>query len=72
MENSFKVRKRDRAQIEKYKLNIEIPISNQVSFGTKYPLIQSHRVWNALPFYIKSKENLQDLAIIQKFAYYGK
>ena len=40
MENSFKVRKRDRAQIEKYKLNIEIPISNQVSFGTKYPLIQ--------------------------------
>ena len=32
---------------------------NQVSYGTKSLRIQGPRVWNALPFYIKSKENLQ-------------
>ena len=59
MKNLFKVCKTNRAQREKYKLNLEIPKSNQVFFGTKSLCIQGHMVWNALPFHIKSKENLQ-------------
>ena len=34
MKNLFKVRKTNGAQEEQYKLNLEIPKSNQVSFGT--------------------------------------
>ena len=50
MKNLFKVRKTNRAQREQYKLNLEIPKSNQVSFGTKSLRIQGPRVWNTLPF----------------------
>ena len=57
--NLFKVRKTNRALREQYKLNLEISKSDQVSFGTKSLGIQDPRVWNALPFQIKSKENLQ-------------
>ena len=46
----FKLCKTNRAQREQ---------SNQVFFGTKNLRIQGPRVWNALPFNIKSKENLQ-------------
>ena len=35
MKNLFIVRKTNRAQREQYKLNLEIPKSNQVSFVTK-------------------------------------
>ena len=35
MKNLFIVRKTNRAQREQYKLNLEIPKSNQVSLGTK-------------------------------------
>ena len=40
MKNLFKVRKINRALREQYKLNLEIPKSNQVSFGTKSLRIQ--------------------------------
>ena len=52
MKNLFKVRKTNRTQKEQYKLNLEIPKSNQVSFGTKSLRIQGPSVWNALPFHI--------------------
>ena len=67
IKNLFKVRKSNRAQREQYKLNLEIPKSNQVSFGTKSLRIQDPRVWNALPFHNKSKENLQAFKYIVKF-----
>ena len=67
MKNLLKVRKTNRAQREQYKLNLEIPKSSQVSFGTKSVLIQGPRVWNALPFHIKSKENLQAFKYVIKF-----
>ena len=59
MKNLFKVHKTNRAQKERYKLNLEIPRSNQVCFSTKSLHTQVPRVWNALPFHIKSKQNLQ-------------
>ena len=66
-ENLFKVRKTNRAQTEQYKLNLETPKSNQDSFGTKSLRIQGRRVWIALPFHIKSKENLQAFKYAIKF-----
>ena len=55
MKNLFKVPKSNRAQRDQYNLNLEIPKSNQVAIGTKCLRIQGPRVWNALPFHIKSK-----------------
>ena len=56
IKNLFKVRKTNRTQREQYKLNLEMPKSNQVSFGTKSLHMQCSRVWNASPFHIKVKE----------------
>ena len=42
--NLVKVHKTNRAQRERYKLNLEIPKSNQVSFGTKSLLMQGPRI----------------------------
>ena len=67
MKNLFKVRKTNRAQKEQYKLNLEISKSNQVSFGTKSLRMQGPWEWNALPFHIKSKENLQAFKYVIKF-----
>ena len=44
MKNLFKVRKTNRALRGQYKLNIEIPKFNQVSFGTKSLRIQGPRI----------------------------
>ena len=45
---------------EKYKLNLEIPKSNQVRvrFGTKRLRYLGPKICNSLPHYIKSSENL--------------
>ena len=67
MKNLFEVPKTNGTQREQYKLNLEIPKSNQVSFGTKSLCIQGPRVWNALPFHNKSKENLQAFKYVIKF-----
>ena len=67
MKNLFKVRQTHRAQREQYKLYLEIPKSNQVSFGTKSLRIQGPRVCNALPFHIKFKENVQAFKYEIKF-----
>ena len=63
----FKDHKTNRAQREQYKLNLEIPKSNQVSFGTKSMGIQRPGVGYALPFHIKSKENLQVFKYVIQF-----
>ena len=67
MKNFFKVRKTNRAQREQYKLHLEIRKFNQLSFPNKSLRIQGPRVWNALPFHIKSKENLQALKHVATF-----
>ena len=59
IKNLFKVRKTNTAHREQYKLNLEIPKSDHVSFGTKSLRTQGPRVSNTLPFHIKSKENIQ-------------
>ena len=54
----FKLKKTNRLTREKYKLNLEIPKSNQVRFGTKTLSYLDSKVWNSLPYHIKSSENL--------------
>ena len=63
----FKVRKTNRAEREQYKLNLEIPKSNQVSFSTKSLRIQGPGIWNILPFRIKSNQNVQAFTDVIKF-----
>ena len=44
---------------EKYKLNLNIPRTNQVTFGTNSLKSYGPKIWNALPFSIKTAENLK-------------
>ena len=42
---------------EKYKLNLEIPKPNQATFGTRNLMSYGSKMWNALPYYIKTSDN---------------
>ena len=54
----FKLTVTNRSTREKYKLNLEIPKSNQVRFETKCLRYLAPKFWNSLPYHIKSSENL--------------
>ena len=43
---------------EQYKLNLNIPRKGQVTFGTKSSESLGPKIWNKLPYHIKSAENL--------------
>ena len=44
---------------EKYKLNLNIPRGNQVTFGTNSLKSYGPKIQNAVPFSIKTSENLK-------------
>ena len=51
----------------KYKLNLDIPRTNQVTFGTNSLNYYGPKIRNALPFRIKTVENLKAFkTLIQK------
>ena len=54
--NIFKVKENKRLVREQYKLNLETPEWNQVTFGAKSLKV---KVWNSLPFRINASENLK-------------
>ena len=54
MNDIFKLRNTDRLTREKYKLNLEIPKPNQGTFGTRSLRRYGPRIWNALPYHIKT------------------
>ena len=54
----FVTRKTKRAVRERYKTYLEIPRVNQASFGTKSLRFYGPKIWNSLPYHIKSAENL--------------
>ena len=56
-----------RVQREKYKLNLEIPKFNQVTFGTRSLRIQGPKVWDSLSYHIKVAENLEIFKRTVKF-----
>ena len=59
MNEIFKLRKTSRAVRSNYKLNLDVSTINQVSFGDKSLIYYGPKIWNALPFHIKSSENLE-------------
>ena len=59
MNEIFKLRKTSRAVRGIYKLNLDVPTINQVSFGDKSLRYHGPEIWNSLPFHTKSFENLE-------------
>ena len=55
----FKLRKTRRAVRSNYKLILDVPTINQVSFGDKNLSYYGPKIWNSLPFDINSSENLE-------------
>ena len=58
MREIFETRKTKRAVCERYKINLEIPRVNQVSFCTKILEFYGPKIWNSLSYPIKPVENL--------------
>ena len=54
----FELKKTNRAVRNQYKLNLEDPIINQVTFGAKSIRHLGSKIWNSLPFHINSSESL--------------
>ena len=57
MNEIFELRKTKRAVQNQYKLNLEVPIINQVIFGAKSIRYLGRKTWNSLPFHIKFSES---------------
>ena len=71
MNDIFELRKTNRAIRNQYKLNLEVPIINQATFGAKSIRYLGPKIWNTLPFHIKSSESLTTFKIIIKKLGYG-
>ena len=59
MQELFKLRETNRNVRNKYKLNLNIPVVNQVNYGTKSLRSFGPKIWNSLPHHVKSAENLE-------------
>ena len=59
MRDLFKLRLTSGPALEKYKMNMIIPEFNQISYGKKSLKTFYPKLWNSLPYLIKSFENLE-------------
>ena len=59
MNEIINLRKTNTAVRRNYKLNLDVPTNNQVNFGDKSLRYYGPKIWNSLPFHIKSSENLE-------------
>ena len=59
MQELFKLRETNRNVRNKYKLNLNIPVVNQVNYGTNRLRSFGPKIWNSLPHHVKSAENLK-------------
>ena len=55
----FKLRKTNRNVRNQYKLNLNVPVVNQVNYGTKSLRSFGPKIWNFLPHHVKFAENLE-------------
>ena len=58
MYNIFKLKINGREVRNKYKLNLDIPKWNQKTYGYKSLKVLGPKIWNNLPYHVKSSENL--------------
>ena len=66
MRDLFSLRETSRLVREKYMLNLNIPVHNQVTFGNKSLRVFGPKVWNSLPYHIKPSEKLKLFKLIIK------
>ena len=59
--SNFKVKENKKLVREQYKLNLETTEWNQFTVGAKNLEVHGPEIWNSLPFYNKSSENLNIL-----------
>ena len=68
MNDVFKLKKIRKAIRSNYKHNLDVPTINQFSFGDKSLRCYGPKIWNPLPFHIKSSEKLEEFnEIIKKW-----
>ena len=63
MKNFFEMKKNNRVVRERYKLNLNILRSNQVLCSTNSLKLYGPKIWNALPFNIKTAEKIKLLKL---------
>ena len=66
MKQIFEFRETNRNVRGKYRLNLNIPNYNQVTFGKKSLRIFGPKIWNSLPYHIKSSKNLETFKTVIK------
>ena len=66
MNEIFTLRVTDRMVRSQYRLNLDIPIVNRISFGNKSIRSFGPKIWNSLPPHIKSCENLEIFKRVKK------
>ena len=59
MNEIFKLIKISRVVRSNYKLNLDVPTINQVSFGGKSLRYYKPKIWNLLSFHVKPSKNLE-------------
>ena len=59
MQELFTLRETNRNAHNKYKLNLDIPLVNQVTYSNKSLRSFGPKIWNSLPHHVKSAENLE-------------
>ena len=64
--NNSKVKEKKRVVREQYKLRLETPEWNQVTFGAKSLKVYESKVWNSLPTHSKTSENLIEFKNLMK------
>ena len=58
MNNIFKLKINGREVRDKYKLDLNIRKWNQRTFGNKSLKVSGPKIWNSLPYHVKSSDNL--------------
>ena len=66
MRDLFSLRETSRLIRKKYMLNLSLPVHNQVTFGSKSLRVFGPKIWNSMPYHIKSSENLESFKMIIK------
>ena len=66
MNEIFRLRVTNRIVRSQYRLDLDIPRVNQVSFGNKSIRSFGPKIWNSLPPHIKSCENLETFKRVTK------
>ena len=66
MRDLFSLRETSRRFREKYMLNLNIPVLTQVTFESKSLRVFAPKVWNSLPYHIKSPGNFESFKMIIK------